>query len=165
MSINASDGGSIAGFLRVPRSKRRGGQRLNNLCLDEDRDNLASGKTEWLVVEGSEEFCDFTGVTRDTDPDRLVNGEDVVKNFLATFELMLTSLADVTTEERVMLSEALLEFDDGNQRFDISLVGAVITGVDANTLTKEFLDNGDKRLILGQINILEGFVGGKNAAR
>jgi hypothetical protein len=117
------------------------------------------------MVQSLEELRNLTRVTANADPSSIVSGENIVQNLLASLQLMLSRLTLDTRPKRVVLSKPLLELDLGRKTADVGLVGAVVARADANALAQEFLYYRNKRLVLGKLDTLEGFVGSLYTAR
>lgn len=116
------------------------------------------------MVEGLKKLGNLTRVAGNANPNGVVAGKYIVEDLLATGQLMLTSLTLLSSPKLVLVREALLELDLGGQGLDITLARAVVTGADANTLTKPLLDDGLKTVGLGELQALEGLVGSDNTA-
>jgi hypothetical protein len=113
LASNAGDGRSIAGRVGLKGIVHRVWLKLNDLGLDEDRDDLASGQTELAVVKGLEKAGDDAGVGGDAEPGVVVGAEDVVEDGVGPDILGVTSLGEIRAPELVELGETLLELVPG----------------------------------------------------
>jgi hypothetical protein len=69
---------------------------------------------------------------------------------------MFTRLTLHARPKRIFKSESLFELDLGCEAFDISLVTSVITSSNRDALAEKFLNNRNERLVLGELDTIEG---------
>lgn len=84
LSRETSHRRGVAGRLGHPGCISRGRFLLHYISPNEDGDNLASSEAERSVVEGLKELGDLARVAADADPHRVIGGEDIIEDILAS---------------------------------------------------------------------------------
>jgi hypothetical protein len=116
------------------------------------------------MVESLEKLGDFTRVTANADPNSIITCEDIIENFLASRQLVFTSLTLLSSPELILVGETLLERDLFGEGLDEALAATVIACSDADALAEKLLNHWDEGFVLGEFQALEGFHGGLDAA-
>jgi len=116
------------------------------------------------MTEHPQEAANLTAVRGDGDPSVIVVGEDVVEDGFRASVLGARRLGDDAGPELVLFSEAGLNVEVREQVLNVSLAVAAVASVSRDALAEELLDSGDEWVVVRELQVREGDVGGAQAA-
>ena len=112
------------------------------------------------MAEYEEGTGDFAAVRSDRDPCMVIRGEDLVEPFLRASILGVGCFGRDAVPEFVVFCETRLDDEGWEVLFDVRLAAAVVTRMDGDAFSQQFLDRWDERVVHRNIEAGESDVGG-----
>ena len=116
------------------------------------------------MSQHAEQGCTLAGVGSDGDDGRRVGAEDLVEDNLAPVVLGAAGLGGHTVPDLVVLAKLRVDLVGREGLGDVGAIGAVVAGVDADTLTEELLDGWNEGVVRWQGEIAVGVIGSLEAS-